>query len=68
MEGIYDEDSTLHKLRAPRCVVEDVMPIVWGHLTWDWKVGLHFVGVSLYDCPVSNFKDTSLQVYGENQA
>jgi len=38
LEGIYDEDSTLQKLRSPRCVVEDMMPIVWEHLTWDWQV------------------------------
>ena len=70
LEGIYDEDSTLHKLRSPRCVVEDVMPIVWEHLTWDWQVRTSFCW--RLNCPVSttycNFKDTSLQVYGENQA
>jgi len=38
LDGIYDEDSTLHKLRSPRCVVEDVMPIVWEHLSWNWQV------------------------------
>ena len=47
LDGIYDEDSTLHKLRSPRCVVEDVMPIVWEHLTWDWQVGLNF---QFHDC------------------
>ena len=70
LEGIYDEDSTLHKLRSPRCVVEDVMPIVWEHLTWGWKVRTSFCW--RLNCPVSttycNFKDTSLQVYDENQA
>ena len=40
--GIHDEDSPLNKLRSPRYVVKDVMPIVWEHLTWDWKVGTHF--------------------------
>ena len=70
LDGIYDEDSTLHKLRSPRCVVEDVMPIVWEHLTWDWQVRTSFCW--RLNCPVSttycNFKDTSLQVYDENQA
>ena len=40
MDGVYDEDSLLHTLRAPNNVVEDVMPIVWEYLTRDWQVGL----------------------------
>ena len=40
LDGVYDEDSLLHTLRAPNNVVEDVMPIVWEYLTWDWQVGL----------------------------
>ena len=44
LEGIYDEDSTLHKLRSPNNVVNVAMPIVWEYLTWDWQVGLHFGG------------------------
>ena len=42
LEGIYDEDSPLHKLRSPNDVVNVAMPIVWEHLTWDWQVGLNF--------------------------
>ena len=41
LEGIYDEDSLLHKLRSPNNAVEHVMPILWGYLTGDWQVGLH---------------------------
>ena len=40
LDGVYDEDSLLHALRAPNNVVEDVMPIVWEYLIWDWQVGL----------------------------
>ena len=40
LDGIYDENSPLHKLRAPNNVVKDVMPIVWEYLTRDWQVGL----------------------------
>ena len=40
LDGVYDEDSLLHTLRAPNNVVEDVMPIVWVYLTRDWQVGL----------------------------
>ena len=40
LDGVYDEDSLLHTLRAPNNVVEDVMPIVWEYLTRDWQVGL----------------------------
>ena len=40
LDGVYDEDSLLHALRAPNNVVKDVMPIVWEYLTWDWQVGL----------------------------
>ena len=45
LDGIYDEESHLQKLRAPNNVVKDVMPIVWEYLTWDWEVGLsdHFL-------------------------
>merc|ERR1719323_1459506 len=38
LEGIYDEDSLLHKLRSPNNAVEHVMPILWGYLTGDWQV------------------------------
>ena len=41
LEGIYDEDSPLHKMRSPNNVVKHVMPILWGYLTGDWQVGLH---------------------------
>ena len=49
LEGIYDEDSPLHKMRSPNNVVEDVMPILWGYLTGDWQVGLndHFLNYTL---------------------
>ena len=54
LEGIYDEDSTLHKLRSPNNVVNVAMPIVWEYLTWDWQVGLHFVNftVMIVQCPL----------------
>jgi len=38
LDGVHDEDSLLHALRAPNNVVEDVMPIVWEYLIWDWQV------------------------------
>merc|ERR1712179_587395 len=38
LDGIYDEESPLQKLRAPNNVVKDVMPVVWEYLTWDWEV------------------------------
>jgi len=37
LDGISDEESSLHKLRAPRYLVNVVMPIVWEYLTWDWQ-------------------------------
>ena len=40
MDGVHDEDSLLHALRAPNNVVKDVMPIVWEYLTREWQVGL----------------------------
>ena len=54
LEGIYDEDSTLHKLRSPNNVVNVAMPIVWEYLTWDWQVGLHFVNFTamIVQCPL----------------
>ena len=49
LEGIYDEDSLLHKMRSPNNVVEDVMPILWGYITGDWQFGLddHFLDYTL---------------------
>ena len=38
--GLYkDQDSPLQMLRAPNDVMNDVMPIIWRHLTEQWQVG-----------------------------
>ena len=37
--GLYKEqDCPFKMLSAPNNVVNHVMPIVWGHLTWHWQV------------------------------
>ena len=37
--GLYKEqDCPFKMLTAPNNVVNHVMPIVWGHLTWHWQV------------------------------
>ena len=37
--GLYkDQESALRRLRAPNNVVNHVMPVIWGYLTWKWQV------------------------------
>ena len=33
-----DQESALRRLRAPNNVVNYVMPVIWGYLTWKWQV------------------------------
>ena len=36
--GLYkDQESALRRLRAPNNVVNYVMPVIWGYLTWKWQ-------------------------------